>query len=422
VLYSSRLGGLPHSGTFRGNQMALHLGAACLEHLFTEGVLQNVLDIERFWHGAAPELRALAGVVAVRSVGGLLGVEFDTPERSEVVFEHLLEHGVLCKRAGRDKKTLVFWMMLNLTEDMCAAVFAAVKNAIVNTGHSCATTSSIVEHQGPPLNVSKYEALGTSRGCPRGWPVSTRYEEPVGDLHVPSQGDVPVASEVSIRKVPCGNHGDAHLLSNVFSPAECRDIIEQAISIGLERLDLGSGLDVSAIKAGAQRRGNSRVALEGALLSKEVWRRIGSFFPPIVISAADRELGGWAVEPGVWRPVGLGDVWRIARYHNAGDSIGAHYDDYLVLGPNKRSLKTFNVNLTSSDPSSGGFFNFLSWGEDECTPQVIGESIVPTAGSALAFDDHLLHEGAPIAHGEKWLLRSEIVYELVPPPQSSGNP
>merc|ERR1719159_16959 len=25
VLYSSRLGGLPHSGTFRGNQMALHL-------------------------------------------------------------------------------------------------------------------------------------------------------------------------------------------------------------------------------------------------------------------------------------------------------------------------------------------------------------------------------------------------------------
>jgi hypothetical protein len=221
-------------------------------------------------------------------------------------------------------------------------------------------------------------------------------------------------SEVSIREVPCGDHGNAHLLSNVFSPAECRDIIKQATDIGLERLDLGRGLDVSAIKAGVQRRGNSRVALEGSLLSEEVWRRIGAFFPPIVISAVDRELGGWAVEPGVWRPVGLGDVWRIARYHNAGDSIGAHYDDYLQLAPNKRSLKTFNVNLTSSEPSSGGSFNFLSWGEGVDAPQVVGESIVPTAGSALAFDDHLLHEGAPIMHGEKWLLRSEIVYELVP--------
>jgi diaminobutyrate-2-oxoglutarate transaminase len=136
VLYSSRLGGLPHSGTFRGNQMALHLGTACLDHLFTEGVLQNVQDIERFWNGAAPKLRALEGVVAVRSVGGLLGVEFGTSERSEVVFEHLLEHGVLCKRAGRDKKTLVFWMMLNLTEEICAAVFEAVKNAIVSAWSS----------------------------------------------------------------------------------------------------------------------------------------------------------------------------------------------------------------------------------------------------------------------------------------------
>merc|ERR1712080_105113 len=126
-------GGLPHSGTFRGNQMALHLGALSLEHLFAEGVLQNVEGIERFWHNAAPALRELRGVAAVRSVGALLGVEFESPERSEAVFESLLEHGVLCKRAGRDKKTLVFWMMLNLTEDTLAAVFEALKEAIVST-------------------------------------------------------------------------------------------------------------------------------------------------------------------------------------------------------------------------------------------------------------------------------------------------
>merc|ERR1711959_105205 len=136
VLYSSRLGGLPHSGTLRGNQMALHLGALCLDHLFAEDVLQNVERIERFWLSAAPALRRHEGVVEVRSVGALLGVEFETPERSEAIFQHLLdhgEHGVLCKRAGRDKKTLVFWMMLNLTEDTCTAVCNALDKAIVST-------------------------------------------------------------------------------------------------------------------------------------------------------------------------------------------------------------------------------------------------------------------------------------------------
>jgi len=133
VLYSSRLGGLPHSGTFRGNQMALHLGTLCLEHLFAAGVLHNVAGIERFWHDAAHEVRALGGVVAVRSVGALVGIEFVTSERSEKVFQELLEHGVLCKRAGREKRTLVFWMMLNLTEEICTVVLDALKNAIAST-------------------------------------------------------------------------------------------------------------------------------------------------------------------------------------------------------------------------------------------------------------------------------------------------
>jgi acetylornithine/succinyldiaminopimelate/putrescine aminotransferase len=116
--------------------MALHLGSLCLEYLFTKNILQNVKSVEGFWHGAAHELRGFEGVVAVRSVGSLLGVELETPERSEAVFQHLLEHGknhILCKRAGRDKKTLVFWMMLNLSEEICSIVFEAVKEAIACT-------------------------------------------------------------------------------------------------------------------------------------------------------------------------------------------------------------------------------------------------------------------------------------------------
>jgi len=133
VLYASSLGGLPHSGTFRGNQMALRLGAICLDHLYSGNYLQNVKTMERFWLGAASQLQTQTGVLAVRVAGALVGIEMETQQLCEAAFHHLLEHGVLCKMAGRDKKTLVFWMQLNLTEEICGTILEAVTNAIVST-------------------------------------------------------------------------------------------------------------------------------------------------------------------------------------------------------------------------------------------------------------------------------------------------
>jgi diaminobutyrate-2-oxoglutarate transaminase len=135
VLYASNLGGLPHSGTFRGNQMALRLGAICLDHLYSGNYLQNVKTMERFWQGAASQLQTQRGVLAVRVAGALVGIEMETAQLCETAFHHLLEHGVLCKMAGRDKKTLVFWMQLNLTEEICGTILQAVTNAIVSTCH-----------------------------------------------------------------------------------------------------------------------------------------------------------------------------------------------------------------------------------------------------------------------------------------------
>jgi len=113
--------------------------AAGLEHHLHWRQQQVEPRYDGRWHTlgvSAQELQGLEGGVEVRSVGSLLGIELKTPERSEAVFQQLLEHGehnILCKCAGRDKKTLVFWMMLNLSEEICAVVFKAVKEAIACT-------------------------------------------------------------------------------------------------------------------------------------------------------------------------------------------------------------------------------------------------------------------------------------------------
>merc|ERR1712003_560445 len=147
-------------------------------------------------------------------------------------------------------------------------------------------------------------------------------------------------------------------------------------------------------------------------MSEEMWRRIAHFFQPVVVACGGRGPGDEGLEPGVWRPVGLGDVWRIARYHEVGDFIGPHIDDHLVLGPRTRSLKTFYLYLNGTESFSGGSFNFLRWKDVERCPEVVN-SIIPAAGSAVVFDDFLLHDGGALIQGDKWILRSEILYELV---------
>lgn len=328
----------------------------------------------------------------------LLGVEFDSPGTSKAVFDALLEAdvGLLTKRGGRDYRTLIFWFALNIPHEELDCIKGLLMDAL----------SKVLQLR----VVSHAQALCTSRGCARGWPGPPRYEEPVGVLQLPSGRDEMLSP--SISAVPCGEFGEAHLLSNALSIAECNDIIAQAVAIGLQRLDLGRGSGVTAASAGQQLRGNSRVGLESNVMSEEMWRRISPMFQPVVVSAARRGPGDEGLEPGVWRPIGLGDVWRIARYHEVGDFIGPHVDDHVVLGPRVRSLKTFNLYLNGTGPEgfSGGPFNFLRWTDDGHTEAV--SSIVPTAGSAVIFDDFLLHEGGAITGGEKWIFRSEILYEL----------
>ncbi len=45
-------------------------------------------------------------------------------------------------------------------------------------------------------------------------------------------------------------------------------------------------------------------------------------------------------------------------------------------------------------------------------------SVTPEAGLALIFDHYLLHEGAPVLEGQKYVLRSDVMYGL--PGSGSG--
>ena len=88
---------------------------------------------------------------------------------------------------------------------------------------------------------------------------------------------------------------------------------------------------------------------------------------------------------------------RLYRY-GPGQHHGAHWDDVVLLDGGVRSLLTLVFYL--NDDFEGGRTTF---------PE-LGEGIAPRAGRALLFQHRILHAAEAVIRGEKFVLRTDVLY------------
>ena len=100
---------------------------------------------------------------------------------------------------------------------------------------------------------------------------------------------------------------------------------------------------------------------------------------------------------GDWRLVGAYERLRFYRY-SPGQRFAPHFDGSFQRSPTERSLVTFLVYLNSCEKR----------GETRLTDLEL--DVVPAAGRALLFNHFLLHEGALVAKGLKYVVRSDLMY------------
>jgi len=128
---------------------------------------------------------------------------------------------------------------------------------------------------------------------------------------------------------------------------------------------------------------------------------------------------------GVWLPCGLNECLKIGRYH-AGCHFSPHIDGPWV--PKQDVSSIFTVVIYLNGPESdhlyfhGGETNFLrqlpgmqdnagdtrepfSHIEKSKQAHEVICSVTPKTGRALIFRHDLLHEGAPLVEGTKFILR-----------------
>lgn len=162
-----------------------------------------------------------------------------------------------------------------------------------------------------------------------------------------------------------------------LSPAECQYWIDYCETQGFEKAKIGAGRKQVLNTAV---RNNERYIHDDEELAQTMYQRIKPFAP--------QELN-------ISEIAGLNTRFRFYKYLQ-GQRFKMHQDGSYIKNINEWSEFTFMVYL--NEAMEGGETNFL-----RC-------SITPKTGTALIFKHQLMHEGAAILAGVKYVMRSDVMY------------
>ena len=167
-------------------------------------------------------------------------------------------------------------------------------------------------------------------------------------------------------------------IADVLSAAECAAMIAQIEALG------PAAAPVSMAAGAVMRpdlRNNQRVMFDDVALAARLFERLAPVLPAVAAT----------------RPVGANERFRGYKYARA-ERFAPHRDGCFVRNADERSELTLMVYL--NEGFRGGTTRFLDFEVD----------VVPRTGSALLFQHGLLHEGSPVEHGLKYVLRSDVMY------------
>lgn len=142
-------------------------------------------------------------------------------------------------------------------------------------------------------------------------------------------------------------------------------------------------------------RDNDRIQVDDPALADQLWRATG--LRDLMSGISVEEIGA---------PVGLNPNIRIYRY-SKGQRFGRHVDDANVVDrPTGLTCYTLLIYLTEAGGGETVFY-------DHKGRKVA--SVAPKPGRALLHrhgDECLEHEGMAVTAGQKYVLRSDVVYAI----------
>lgn len=169
------------------------------------------------------------------------------------------------------------------------------------------------------------------------------------------------------------------VIPNFLTAEECDELIVRSEAIGYEEAKVN--ID-GAQKTMKSVRDNERVLFADMVYAFQLWKKLKAYIRPVI---------------GNSYAIGLNELFRFYRY-TPGQRFKMHRDGSYVRNDTEFSYYTFMIYL--NDDYEGGQTKFQS-----------GEYVDPQKGSALIFQHNLMHEGAAVKSGTKYVLRTDVMYK-----------
>ena len=171
------------------------------------------------------------------------------------------------------------------------------------------------------------------------------------------------------------------VIHDFLSTTECAEFIARSETAGYGDAPITTALGFVMRK---DIRNNERVMADDPELAAALFERARPFLPA--------EWFGWEL-------AGFNERWRYYRY-DAGQYFAPHTDGYYQRDNGERSHLTFMIYL--NDGFEGGATCFHQ-GRHKL-------QVTPKAGMVLVFYHKMLHEGAAVEKGRKYVLRTDVMY------------
>ena len=182
----------------------------------------------------------------------------------------------------------------------------------------------------------------------------------------------------------------AFTLADMLTPDDCAAYIALSERIGYEA---GTINTAAGVEHRPDVRNNDRVIHDDPALAATLWALVAPYLPPTI---AERKA------------LGLNERFRFYRY-DPGQRFDWHLDGYFERENGERSLYT--VLFFLNDNCEGGETRFRV--RDGAGAKTV--AVKPVSGQGLVFRHALMHEGAPVTAGRKYILRTDVMY-------SAGSP
>ncbi|NNP76618.1 hypothetical protein A7P54_09300 [Acinetobacter sp. Ac_3412] len=176
----------------------------------------------------------------------------------------------------------------------------------------------------------------------------------------------------------------------MFSNAECNSFIELSNQYHYETADISIN---SARQVQTNIRNNQRVIYDSTELADTLYSKLKPSLP--------ERLNGWEIS-------GLNERFRFYRYES-GETFKPHFDGIYEVNDRYRSQLTLLIYL-SEDFIGGETIFYRNSGMLKPCKETQTANIQPKLGQILVFEHQQLHEGAPVISGQKYVLRTDVMY------------